>query len=278
MLNLNPEFCVIAPTAYLERYATQSNTHLVLAHLVDSDEQYANFYKQISELPNQQLIMDNGCFEQGEPYQPDRLVELGNKCGADVIVLPDYPFQPSHTTIESAMVYAPQFKDAGFKSLIVPQSERGDLEDWISCYIWAVENSDMIDAIGMSILGIPAALPHIPKMYARVVMTQLLIDHQIFDFNIYHHYLGLNAAPNVEIPSLILMDALDSCDSSNPVWSGINSWKYNTMQDSFAPLSKKYLPPVDFNKPYLSEEIFHDIIQHNLDITFDIFKNPAKYI
>ena len=34
----NPKFCIITPTEYLERYASQSSMHLVLAHLVDTDE------------------------------------------------------------------------------------------------------------------------------------------------------------------------------------------------------------------------------------------------
>jgi len=271
-----PHFCVIAPIAYLEEYATQSPTHLVLAHIVDTNPIYAAFYREMSERGDR-IIMDNGAFELGQSYEPTKLVELGHICGADAIVLPDYPGKRSAITCNAAVALLPYLKDEGFKSMFVPQSAIGDLEDWITAYEWAAEHPD-IDIIGMSILGIPNALPHIPKSYARVVLTQLLIDREIFNHNKYHHYLGLNSAPNVEIPSLILMDALSSCDSSGPVWSAINGHRYNITSDSFMPINKKYLRDVDFDCEWIGKKHIYEAIQYNLDVTFDVFKNPSNYL
>lgn len=272
----HPQFCVIAPIAYLEEFATQSNTHLVLAHIVDNNEQYANFYNEMSERGDR-IIMDNSAFELGQSYHPEKLIELGHKCGADAIVLPDFPFQASQTTIDAAIKWAPQIKSEGFKTMFVPQSEVGELEDWISCYNWAA-NEDDIDIIGMSILGIPNALPNIPKSYARVVMTEILHDRGIFNHKKFHHYLGLNSAPNVELPALIESNSLDSCDSSNPVWCGVNGIKYNTTLSDFMGIQKKYLRHVQFNENWNGDPNIREMIQHNLDVTFDIFNNPAKYL
>ncbi|MCK9369714.1 hypothetical protein M0R04_07380 [Candidatus Dojkabacteria bacterium] len=270
-----PHFCVITPTTYLEEYATQSHTHLVLAHIVDTNPTYAAFYKKMSDRGDR-VIMDNGAFELGGSYAPSKLVELGHRINADALVLPDYPGVESIKTVNAAIKLIPQFKDEGFKTMFVPQSVVDDLEDWISAYEWARENPD-IDIIGMSILGIPNALPHIPKSYARVVMTQLLLDRSALATK-FHHYLGLNSAPNVEIPALIKMDALDSCDSSGPVWAAICGHRYNTTGDSFLPVHKKYLREVDFNEPWSKKDHIHEAIQYNLDVTFDIFKYPSNYI
>lgn len=272
----DPRFCVIAPIEYLDIYAVYSTTHLVLAHLVDTNEVYCNFYKTRSELGDT-IIMDCSAFELGESYHPHKLVELGQKCGAHAIVLPDYPFQHSSKTIDAAMIWAKEIKQAGFATMFVPQSEQGDMTDWINCYNWAKENSD-IDIIGMSILGIPNAWCHIPKMYARVVATEYLKSTGQFADNKYHHYLGLNSSPNVEVPSLLIMKALDSCDSSNPVWTGINGLQYNLIQDSYLPIAKKYLREVNFNEKMTSKQHIHTCIRHNLDITLDIFKNPTSYL
>jgi hypothetical protein len=261
--NANPQFCIITPTAYLDRYASQSSMHLVLAHLVDMDEKYASFYATRDEFK----IMDNGAFELGESYAPDRLIELGRKCHAQAIVLPDYPFQPAQKTIDAADLAA-DVRAAGFYTMFVPQSKVGDLEDWIRSYEWAAA-SETVDIIGMSILGIPNALPHIPRAYARVVMTQLLIDRGIFNFNKYHHYLGLNAGPNLEIPPLIAMNALDSCDSSNPVWAGICGQMYSLMADSFL-MTRKIDKHVDFNYPMTKSEFVHSAIQTNIDMTLGL--------
>lgn len=271
-----PQFCIITPTPYLEEYASQSNTHLVLAHIVDNSEEYAEFYRSMSDRGDF-LIMDNGAFELGQSYDPGKLIELGHKCGADAIVLPDYPFQDSKKTIDAAITWSPIITDEGFKTMFVPQSEVGELEDWINCYSWASSNAG-IDIIGMSILGIPNALPNIPKSYARVVMTEILHDRGIFDNRKYHHYLGLNSAPNVELPALIKSKSLDSCDSSNPVWCGIQGIQYDNTRSDFMGIQKKYLRDVDFNEQWSSKDHIHSTIQHNLDVTLDIFADPSKYL
>jgi len=262
---VNPQFCIITPTAYLEKYASQSSMHLVLAHLVDMDPAYKNFY-----LDNDQFkIMDNGAFELGESYAPEKLLHLGRICGADAIVLPDYPFQHTGVTIEAAKKMVRRVKEAGFKTMYVPQSETGNFEQWLNGYRWGVENPD-IDIIGMSILALPNALPHIPASYARVVATQLMIDSGEFNHNKHHHYLGLNAGPALEIPPLIAMGALDSCDSSNPVWAGICGQAYSIDCDSYLK-TRKISKHVDFEYPWTDDSLVHNYIQHNIDLTLGLF-------
>lgn len=265
----NPKFGIIAPTAYLEKYASQSHFHLVLAHLVDTDDTYANFYAKMSKRGDF-IICDNGAFELGESYAPTQLIQLGIKCQADAIVLPDYPFQPASKTVEASQALIDPVKDAGFKTMFVPQSEKGDVEDWIRSYVWAAETPS-IDIIGMSILGIPNALNHIHPGYARVIMTQILIERGLFNYNKYHHYLGLTSGPKLEIPSLIGMNALDSCDSSGPVWAGINGVSYDQETDSLMSRSK-IQTKVDFAYPMTDNSWTLACIQGNIDQTLELFK------
>lgn len=263
--NTQKQFCIITPTAYLEKYASQSTMHLILAHLVDTDKQYADFYANRREFK----IMDNGAFELGESYEPSKLIDLAHRCGANAIVLPDYPGQPAQKTIDAALELGPRVREAGFYTFFAPQAEVGDTEGWISAYQWGA-NDDLIDIIGMSILAIPNAMPWIPRAYARVVMTQLLVDRGIFNFNKYHHYLGLNAGPNLEVPPLLQLNALDSCDSSNPVWAGICGQMYSPMADSFL-MTRKIDKHVDFNYPMTSSKFVHSAIQTNIDMTLSLF-------
>ena len=265
---MNPEFCIITPVDYI-KYAEWSTSHLTLAHLVDESEEYAAFYKTRSDLGDF-VMMDNSAYELKEPYSPDKLLELGQKCGADAIVLPDYPFQPSSVTVEAAKKFIPVFKDAGIKTFFVPQSERGDIGDLINGYSWAANNPD-IDIIGMSILGIPNALPHINYAYSRVVMTQKLIDANLFNFEKHHHYLGLNAGPALEIPSLLKMKALDTIDSSGPVWAAITGHRYSVDTDSLQSVSKIKMP-VDFHYPYSKDPDTHGRIVNNITMTLDLFE------
>lgn len=260
-----PTFCVIAPTKYLPLYGNVGGAHLSLAHLVDADPEYASFYK---EQATGFQIMDNSAFELLEPYSPEKLVELGRKCGAQAIVLPDHPFKPWNVTVEAAEKWIPFFKEAGFKTFFVPQSETGDLEGYIKAYDWAVNNPD-VDIIGMSILGIPNAIPHIHKAYARVVMAQILKDRG-YQFEKHHHWLGLNSGPALEIPSLLKMGVLDTCDSSNPVWMAIIGHRYCPNTDSYLAVNKAKFH-VDFNCKMYNDEQIHDNIKHNLRLTMGLY-------
>lgn len=263
-----PSFCFITPTSYLERYAVASSTHLVLAHLVDVDEAYAAFYAARSAAGDF-IMMDNSAYELKEPYAPEKLITLAQKCGAHAVVLPDYPFAPCAKTIDAAIKFIPIFKDAGLKSFFVPQSAVGDLEDWMNGYKWAAANPD-IDIIGMSILGVPNALPHIEPAYARVVMSQLLLDRGVFAHTKHHHYLGLNAGPALEIPSLLQMKVLDTIDSSNPVWMAILGHQYSDNTDSYLPVQKVNLP-VDFHIKLSKDSITHYRIEQNIRMTKELF-------
>jgi hypothetical protein len=245
-----------------------------LAHLVDTDAKYTDFYAQMSDRGDF-IICDNGAFELGESYHPDKLIQLAQSCKAHALVLPDYPWKPGIVTIEAAKNLIPKVKSAGFKTMFVPQSEEGNVKDWIETYKWAANNDD-VDIIGMSILGIPIALSHLPKVYARVVMTQILIEQGVFNFNKHHHYLGLNAGPGLEIPPLIKMKALHSCDSSNPVWHGILGHEYSLNTDSLLPVSKVKME-VQFNLPWIRDVDTHRRIQTNIDLTLNLFENKKRF-
>lgn len=264
-----PSFCFIAPTSYLKEYAIASKTHLVLAHLVDEDPAYGAFYRDRAQ-QGDFIMMDNSAYELKEPYAPDRLVDLARECGANAVVLPDYPFQAGQRTIEAAVNFLPVFKRAGLGTFFVPQSTVGDLEDWVNSYKWAASHPD-IDIIGMSILGVPNALPNVEPAYARVVMSQLLLDRGVFAKNKHHHYLGLNAGPALELPSLLRMGTLDTVDSSNPVWMGVLGHEYSPNTDSFLPVRKVNMP-VDFHIKRSKDAATHNRIAHNIEMTNALFK------
>ena len=71
-------FAHICPTAYLSTYAKYNTAHLILAHLVEEDEQYRDFYKNLND--GNPKIMDNSAFEmykQGKPmYESSKLIEM----------------------------------------------------------------------------------------------------------------------------------------------------------------------------------------------------------
>lgn len=252
---MTPSFCTIAPSCYLSKYARylDSTHHLLLAHLIDEqsthfNREYRDFYRSTKQ-PGEVYIMDNGAFELGRSYDPDRLIELGHQIGADVIVLPDYPFEHWTVTRDAAEHYIPLFKQQGFKTFYVPQSETGKWDDWYKGFLYALQNPN-IDVIGMSILGIPNALPQYPKGYVRVIAADRILntmtdeDAKLFEAK-HIHWLGL-LSPGLEIPGLLKLGVVDTLDSSNPVWFGHCGHVYQETIETWIPVEKKYVPDVDF--------------------------------
>lgn len=270
----SPQFCAIAPINYL--HLVEGNAaHLCLAHLVEKSDVYAEFMK--NEAANGSfIIMDNSAYERLElgPYNPDELMALAQKCGAKAIVLPDYIFTESAKTIAAAEQYAPLFKAADFATFFVPQSRTGDVEDWIAAYDWAANGAgaELIDIIGISILGVPNAWSNIEPSFARVVAMQTLVDRGVFNTSKHHHFLGLNAGPALEIPSLLRMGVLDTIDSSGPVFAGMNGHRYSVDSDSYQAV-RKLTMPVDFFAPLTKDSSTIDRIHHNLQLTYGLFTN-----
>lgn len=260
-----PKFGIISPTNYLQ-LSKQSNFHLVLAHLLDSDKKYLKFYRSRAD-DGDYIIMDNGAFELGESYDPSKLIQLGKEVGANRIVLPDYPFQDANKTIDAAKEWGSVVKDNGFATLFIPQSIRGNLEGWIDSYIWA-DQSDLVDGIGISILAAPSALPNIHDAYARVLLLEILKQKGLLSSKYHHCFGAIDIA--LEVQSLLSYGVVCSLDSSNPVWYGLLGHQYNIQGNSFVTTKKQFIPHVDFDLPY--NQRLEQIARSNVEITLDLFK------
>ena len=223
------KFCHIAPVAHLDLVKDRS-AHLTLAHLIDEGHQdYIDFYQNEKFDIN---IMDNSAFElykaQLPMFDPQKLVGLAQQVNATHIVLPDHPSHPSMVGIDDAKRYAPIFKEAGFGTFFVPQSDVLDLEDLITSFAWAA-SSPLIDYIGISILAVPNAYGCEQNNPLQRFVSRWKFMNELYDRNLLQlaaqnnkkiHFLGMVDGPN-EI-SLLRDFHIDTWDSSAGVWTGLN--------------------------------------------------------
>lgn len=240
-------FCHISPTKFLPWYTSRNGAHLLLAHLVETDPDYTDFYANLDD--GKLKIMDNSAFEmfkQGRPmYDSSKLIEMGRACKADIIVMSDYPKQPWQTTMNAAINMIPALKDAGFGTFYVPQGELGDLSGVLKSFDWALGNPE-IDLIGMSILTCPIAFDVNEskfgdgtrndayklqrflsrwKMFRELDNAGLLTEHAIKRF----HCLGMTDGPNeIELlKSAGYAKYIFSWDSSAAVWAGLHKISFD---------------------------------------------------
>lgn len=231
------KFCQISPTHHLDDFCADNEVHLILAHLVESDAQYADWYKNRKELK----IMDNGGFEmykQNLPmYDASKLLEMAQRVKADVIVMSDYPNARAKVTIGYAQQLGPKFHDAGYKTFFVPQSEIGAMDDYLYAWEYAVSSPD-VDFIGVSILGVPNAFGNIERdnklqrFLSRWKMMKILEKRGLLEEAVLNnkklHFLGaLDGWPGeVELVKKYWRN-IYSWDSSGAVWAGLHNIKYD---------------------------------------------------
>lgn len=271
-------FCHISPTAYLDRYTKDNGAHLLLAHLVEEDPAYRDYYAGLKD--KKYKIMDNSAFEMFklglEMYESSKLIEMGNACNADCIVMSDYPKQPAQKTIDAAMELAPKFKDAGFDTFFVPQSAVGDMDDYLDCIEWALGNPD-IDLIGLSILGCPIACGVNESTFEdgnrsdAYKMQRYLSRFEVFrrlakrgllnskEANKRFHCLGMVDGPK-EIHLLWEYRwFIFSWDSSAAVWAGINGIRFDNSPTGLR--EGKFEKEVDFayNQDHDGKDVYYNL-------------------
>lgn len=266
------DFCHISPTAYLPAFTRTNGSHLLLAHLVESDETYRNFYANLDD--GCFKIMDNSAFEmykQGRPMYPtSKLLEMGKACKADMIVLSDYPGEPGQKTIDAAKKTALKYKDAGFETFFVPQSKVGDFDDYMDCLEWALDEATkpepIVDRIGLSILGCPNAYGvekdnKLQRYLSRYAILKELDNRQIWErehINIFHCLGMVDGPKEIELLSP-WADFIASWDSSAAVWAGLNNVRFDNSPTGL--VNGKFELEVDFDlKGNLTVDQINDVL------------------
>jgi len=239
----------IAPTSDAAYAIKRSGMNMVLAHIADKDDAYAELFKA----SNKETLLDNGAFENGVPLPVDKMIEIGRKVGADILVLPDYPFEPwakGWLTIESDIK---AYKDAGFRTMFVPQSLKGDAQGYELSIHNALHHPD-IDFVGLSILGAPNAYELMPPIKVR--------SHILEKFNTPNnakkfHMLGMLNSVDEILRVTYYKHLVNSWDTSAAVWYGVNGLDVSKTETKFA-------DAVDFDRVTTFEE-FHELTVSNIN-------------
>ena len=220
----------ISPIKYQHLIPESADFHLILAHLLDKQE-YVDFYKEKIKRGDT-VILDNSAFEFKRALSAEEIFGFIERSGIEptYVVAPDYPFQEWQITMESTLKFIEEVKDKPYKVMAVPQSRKGDVQGWTTCYDLMVHNPS-IHVIGMSILGIPNAFCEMTGTediaFNRIFATKYLLDRKGNDPQKWHHYLGLGGGPR-EILIQRQLGLMDSNDSSSPFWHGIMNTPFDS--------------------------------------------------
>ena len=245
------DFCIISPTAGLNRYSTLSKTHLVLPHVNDKD--YWDFYEGRREAGDR-IILDNGAYE-GREFNEVRYTGLLRHLKPQVAVLPDYPLEwwvkTHHASIAFLDKWAEKFPDVEW--MYAPQAEEKHYGDLIHSM-----NQVLDDERRVKWIGLPRNLTtHFLSPLSRIDAVREIRDEAIVR-GIKIHCLGM-AAGNIHELYYLNELGVTSIDSSAPVWRG---WSGYAINDPNWPN-----PPIEFDVGLLpdKEMLAHTLILKNLE-------------
>lgn len=263
------KFGYICPIPFLNDFVPESaDFHLILAHLL-TDPNYVEFYNKKADRGDM-IILDNSAFEFGRPIETEELLKLIDESGIRPthVVAPDYPGQPWRKTYESACNFIETLDKLGrlseFKIMAVPQSEMGEFAEWIQCY-HSLTELQYADVVGMSILGIPNAfcsLTGTSDIATNRIFATMFLKERGMIASKWHHYLGLGNGPR-ELFFQRELGVANSCDSSSPIWHGINNISYDSSATGL--IDGKIKLPVDFHGTQNISQLQHDRVKHNIN-------------
>jgi len=207
-------FAIICPISGLERYATLSKTHLVLAQI--KDERYRQFYKERREDHGDTLILDNGAYELGKSVNSTEFAEAVRFYKPAYIVCPDELYQDWERTYSSTKHFLDhhydEFRELGCKFIGVPQTTKGNIMGWMEGLI------RMVEELPLDGIGLPRALctHYYIDPLTRVRACEFLKRRYKGD-QLYIHAFGM-VKGNVDELNMLRDVQCDSIDSSAPVW------------------------------------------------------------
>lgn len=228
----------IVPPAYLTPMTDilhEHDFHLVLAHLVDRDDEYAKFYRGLSA-GGATIVMDNSAYELGHSYPAEKLLELAVKVGADELMLPEV-FGDAGETERQALEFLDDMTPAG-------GAPREDLPDGLKFFGTLCGNTfeairqlyeafildGRIATIGFSYRQVLEDFftPEFPtetwtRMMRRVLLISKFNAEVGLEPRINHHLMGItNPLELFLLKRLPVGDLIRSCDSSTAFVHGLN--------------------------------------------------------
>lgn len=209
-------FCIISPTAGLERYATRSKTHMVLAQQFLKDEAYTSFYLKRKD-EGDFVMLDNGAYETA--YEEAQFLDTLALLQPHVACLPDVIMKSAESTkasLDFLKKYEHQFPKTQW--MFIPQG--ATLAGWrasLRCLHHFLEVAPVW-------IGLTRFLPtHVCKD-DPLIRVKLATEIRSASSLIPIHCMGMADGDLNELRILAKQGYVRSIDSSAPVWRGWNGF------------------------------------------------------
>jgi len=245
----------ITPVPMLEKYATQSNYHLILAQVCAKSPEYVEFYRE-RRRAGDYVILDNGAYELGAGVDVQLLKKYADIIQPSAVVLPDVR-NDALSTIALTRQAIEVLRQPNRELFAVPQApletEPGALDAWFAS-LRTLQSNPAISAIGIY----PETSRFFPTMGGRARLLWLMERGAYVQPGRSYHLLGMNPNP-VEIQECAKYPWVIGADSAKPIVYGLYGIVLHSKCGAIAPYPHR--PPYYFE---METDLFPDIVQRNI--------------
>jgi len=216
-----------SPLSMLDASLKYNDYCYALVHLFESHPEYFNFFQKARELYNKEVYLDNSIFELGETFDPGEYSKWIDKLQPNLYIVPDV-LEDTSGTVNAYIDFVKKYPDLPGKKMGVVQGQ--SYADLVACYKFMSEHADMIAiSFDYSYYVLAGLGNNKLERYAngRQRFIQNLIDENIWDWNKPVHLLGCALAREFKYYHERNIFNIKSCDTSNPIMSGIFKLPYN---------------------------------------------------
>lgn len=253
-------FYPLGPTAFLNKLLGPTYPyHMVLAqHLYDKDftpTDYFMYFRRRCLLNGYHIILDNGMYEE-QRVSFDYLLRATLELNPHVVILPDVKEQMG-ATLSGGEVFKTLLKREKWKgkTMTVVQAERGNLEQHVHAYMEAVKQSRWVGLPRNADFGVGDTLCR------RANFLRELVKRKVYQQAHDHHALGMRDGSLEELKSLAESGLVKSCDSSAPIWRGLQSFDLDGTREW-----KEV--PFDPNEGWWGQSVQGDVAMRNMDLIY----------
>lgn len=216
------------PICLLEKSRTFNDYHYCLAHLLDQNEEYANFFFQRKEADDY-IIMDNSLHELGEAYDRSRLMYLVNELKPNEFIVPDV-WEDYTQSVVNAKEWSKINLPKEVTKVAVVQAK--SYEEAMKCYQTYKDLGYKKIAFSYGASYYNDVYPHINSDFGKA-MGRLWVINSLYKDRVISkkdriHLLG--TAMPFEFKFYNEMPFIESIDTSNPIMAALEGTKYTDGQ------------------------------------------------
>jgi hypothetical protein len=216
------------PICLLEKSRMFNDYHYCLAHLLDQNEEYANFFFQRKEADDY-IIMDNSLHELGEAYDRSRLMHLVNELKPNEFIVPDV-WEDYTQSVVNAKEWSKINLPKEVTKVAVVQAK--SYEEAMKCYQTYKDLGYKKIAFSYGASYYNDVYPHINSDFGKA-MGRLWVINSLYKDRVISkkdriHLLG--TAMPFEFKFYNEMPFIESIDTSNPIMAALEGTKYTDGQ------------------------------------------------